>query len=95
MPTVKLLKSGIDVSLAENSSLCELDYVVQPDLMFGCRSAACGTCAIRVVEGLDNLSPKNEAEEHLLDTLCINDETHRLACQCKLSGDVAIEALED
>ncbi|ABE56745.1 ferredoxin [Shewanella denitrificans OS217] len=94
MPVVKLNRSGLQVSLANNCTLSELDNAEQSELMFGCRAAACGSCAIKVVDGLENLSPKKSSENHLLDMLCMNDDTHRLACQCKLFGDITIEALE-
>jgi len=56
--------------------------------------ARCGTCRVRVLEGLANLSPPGEAEAVLLQHLQISDPDIRLACQAILLGAmVTIERL--
>lgn len=53
---------------------------------FGCRQGVCGTCKTEVIEGMDNLEPKNDRENEMG-----LDEHHRLMCQCKIkSGEVKI-----
>jgi ferredoxin len=56
-------------------------------IMFGCRSGMCRTCECEVVEGMENLSPKNERENaHDLP------ENHRLMCQAEIkSGKVVVK----
>jgi len=55
---------------------------------FGCEDGICGTCRIKVVEGANNLTPKNQKEEDMLP----NEPNERLACQCKINqGVVKIE----
>lgn len=49
---------------------------------FACSEGVCGTCVIEVVEGMENLSPFNDAETDFLGDL----GTERLACQCKING---------
>ncbi|MEL6115181.1 2Fe-2S iron-sulfur cluster-binding protein [Photobacterium sp. SP02] len=93
MPTIKFKGCGDSIHLAKNSNLTELDNSSQQELMFGCRAAACGSCAINVLEGIENLNSKNAKENHLLDMLCMNGDTHRLACQCKIHGNITIESL--
>ena len=57
---------------------------------FGCRQGHCGTCKITIEEGLDNLTDLTDAEEEM-----DMDETHRLACQCRIkSGTVEIKLEE-
>lgn len=53
---------------------------------FGCRQGVCGTCKVEVVEGMENLEPKNDRE------LELNlDGNYRSMCQCKIkSGTVKI-----
>ena len=50
---------------------------------FGCESGVCQTCKIVVLEGAENLQPKNETEE--MNQLSQNE---RLACQCKIKSGV-------
>jgi adenylate cyclase len=58
--------------------------------------AVCGTCRIRILEGVKNLSPMGEAERVRLlhgrqdGTL---PENVRLACQTYARGDVTIQVL--
>lgn len=49
---------------------------------FGCTEGICGTCVLEVTEGIENLSPFNQAEADFLGEM--NKE--RLACQCKIMG---------
>ena len=57
---------------------------------FGCRAGVCGTCKTKVIEGMENLSEKNE-QENEMDL----EEGERLMCQCKIkSGEVKIQVDE-
>lgn len=52
----------------------------------------CTTCRIRILDGLNNVSPRNELETHLAS--CRQwDTTVRLACQTKIRGPVKVERL--
>ena len=54
---------------------------------FGCTAGECGTCCVIVVEGEENLHPKNAAEE----TMGLRDG-ERLCCQARIrSGTVKLE----
>lgn len=46
---------------------------------FGCTAGECGTCCVYVESGMDNLEPKNYAEESLS-----LGESERLCCQLKI-----------
>jgi ferredoxin len=59
-------------------------------LKFGCRKGNCGVCAIKIVEGDENLTKKSEHESDTLKRKNLT-ENYRLACQCALNGDVKIE----
>lgn len=66
----------------------------QTDLIeFDCREADCGICICRVKSGAENLSAKTEPEADFLRAMRA-DEDERLACQCRVFGDVTLE-LED
>jgi ferredoxin len=49
---------------------------------FACTEGVCGTCVIMVLEGMENLSEFNQAEEDFLGEM----DQERLACQCRLKG---------
>ncbi|KXF81514.1 2Fe-2S iron-sulfur cluster-binding protein [Enterovibrio coralii] len=93
MPRVTFSKTGNSVELASGSSLIDMEDTGKSEVPFGCRSAACGTCLIDVVSGMNNLSPRTEEEQDLLSDLDMDGENRRLACQCKLHGDITVDAL--
>ena len=55
------------------------------DIPFGCHHGACGVCAVTVLEGMENLGPKSEAEAEF-DL----DEGKRMMCQCTISGGTVV-----
>jgi adenylate cyclase len=52
----------------------------------------CSTCRVHVVDGLSNCWPRNEKEKQLAEKLGF-PENIRLACQTKISGNIAIRRL--
>ncbi len=62
-------------------------------IAYGCENGLCGTCLIHVKEGKENVSPMEEQEEQTLEMMCMNDGDHRLACRCKINGNVDIEGM--
>jgi len=55
--------------------------------------AACSTCHVYVVQGLESCTPAQEDEEDMLDTAPGLKPNSRLACQCVPDGsrDVVVE----
>ncbi len=53
--------------------------------------ALCMTCAVRVTDRPDGLSPADERERRYLDWVGAPDEV-RLACQASVVGDVSVRA---
>ncbi|MEN9626408.1 MAG: ferredoxin-4 [archaeon] len=54
---------------------------------FACEDGLCGTCLIYVIEGMENLSERNDKEK---DMGLVGNE--RLACQCRIKkGIVSIK----
>lgn len=75
-----------EVDLEEGSSITEA--CEDAGVPFACTEGVCGTCVIEVTEGMENLSPFNQAEADFLGDL----DKERLACQCKIkSGCVKIK----
>jgi adenylate cyclase len=54
--------------------------------------ARCSTCRTLIIEGKENLLPKTDAELKLLSRLNAEDSI-RLACQAKITGDVTLRPL--
>ncbi len=90
MPKITFLKQNLTINVKEGTELrrVHLLYPSAP-LKFGCCQGNCGTCAIKVVNGEENLSPKTKQEKITLSKLGLN--SHRLACQCAVKGDIVME----
>jgi ferredoxin len=56
---------------------------------FDCLKADCGICIVRVLEGEQSLSAVEIAERDFL-TAMKADPDERLACQCRVRGDVTL-----
>lgn len=90
MPHVLIQPSSELVELPRNSILTALEEVQDRVIPFGCRSGACGSCAIEVLEGISNLTTADDTERSFLTVLGYPEERYRLACQCRLKGDITI-----
>jgi 2Fe-2S ferredoxin len=65
---------------------------------FCCRSAACGTCRVDVLEGSEHLVPPAQDELELLRAFAADPAHTRLACQLRLQPGavrVRLRALQD
>ncbi|HEX9008965.1 MAG TPA: 2Fe-2S iron-sulfur cluster-binding protein [Holophagaceae bacterium] len=62
------------------------------DITFGCRTGSCGTCRVRIAEGLEHCGAPGPEERDFLAGLAAPPD-QRLACQVVVQGDVAIEYL--
>jgi adenylate cyclase len=55
-------------------------------------NARCSTCRVLILEGLENVCPRNEKEEKMAERRNFSANV-RLACQTTLRGDVALRRL--
>lgn len=72
----------------------ELSTVTQKNgwpIPYGCENGICGTCLIKISQGAETLNEPNEHEAQTLKAMGKADGTHRLACQCRVNGDLTIE----
>ena len=81
------------MEVADDYPLINLAEEHDTSILFGCRDGACGACMIKVIEGKDNLSKIEDDEKDFLESMA-GEEDERLACQCKVKGDVVIEPSE-
>ena len=71
--------SGLSALIAQKSSI-----------EFDCLKADCGICIIKIVHGSENLNDLPVAERDFL-TAMKADPDERLACQCRVNGDVTLK----
>lgn len=67
-------------------ALCAQQQTV---IEFDCREADCGICIFKVVQHPEHLSTQTGMEEDFLKAMRA-DPDERLACQCRIMGDVTI-----
>ena len=103
MPKVKFVKEKKEIEVPEGANLrtegLNSGVTINPGIhkIFNCHGfGLCGTCRVRVVKGEENL-PKMGLQEKLALTFnppfeISEDSDIRLACRCKVQGDVEIEA---
>ena len=73
---IKAMENGIDI------------YKLYGKMMNCGGYGQCGTCVVEVVEGMENLSPRTDAESRKLKR---KPDTYRLACQTLVQGPVSIK----
>jgi ferredoxin len=94
MTVIKFIKENREVVVADGANLRfkalenRIDLYTLGGKMMNCGGyGQCGTCVVEVVEGMENLSPRTEAEEQKLRK---KPETYRLACQTLVHGAVSV-----
>lgn len=81
MATVEWIDHQITLDVSVGERLLDvIDSRPQPGTRFGCRSAHCGTCRVRVVEGRELLLPAAQDELETLSAIRAAP-SERLACQ--------------
>jgi ferredoxin len=94
MPTVEFLDAGKKIACGQYANLRKVALLHDVEVYKGlgqvtnCRgNGLCGECMMEVVEGTENLSPKNLRERKNFK-LRGKPAHYRLSCQCQVLGDV-------
>lgn len=90
MPNVTFQNTGETSPIEEDGMLRDLVHGQGWPIPFGCENGICGTCLITIPTGKENLSAIEEMESQTLEAMGMDEGDHRLACQCKVTGDVTI-----
>lgn len=89
---VHFLLEDLLVEAPAGTALQRIADAAGADITFGCRTGSCGTCRVRVVEGLEHCSEAGPEERDFLKGLDAPPD-QRLACQVAVHGDVVIDYL--
>jgi ferredoxin len=93
---ITVMPAGLEIVLPTGSPLTDVEYESSHRIIpFGCRSGACGSCVIEVLDGDASLGESGEAEVEFLAYLGKVSGKHRLACQCRIRGEATIRVIDD
>ncbi len=101
MPKLEFLDAGKKIEVGKYANIRKVALLNDVELYKGLHKYAflpppagnclgngiCGTCTVKVVEGMENLTPKTVRERFHLKN---RPEDVRLACQCQVLGDVCV-----
>lgn len=93
MPTLRIETDKIDISVEDNAAIIDVCETQETSILFGCRDGACGACMIKVLKNPEHLSPMEDHERDFLETMAARED-ERLACQCRVLGDVTVAVAE-
>lgn len=81
---------GVTLSVPAGTRLIEISEKVGAGITYSCREGECGTCLMKIVAGMDNLSERSVLEDKVLQENMAG-QNQRLACQAQvLGGDVVV-----
>jgi ferredoxin len=93
MPKVTITTDKKTIDVVDGYALIDMCEDHDTSILFGCRDGACGACMVKVISGTEHLSPMQDNEKDFLETMAARPD-ERLACQCKVYGDVTLEVSE-
>jgi len=93
MPKVTITTDNKTIDVVDGYPLIDMCEDHDTSILFGCRDGACGACMVKVIDGADKISPMKDDEKDFLETMAA-EPNERLACQCKVYGDVVLEVSE-
>ena len=83
---------GLTVTVPAGTRLIEISEKVGAGITYGCREGECGTCTVRIVNGMENMSERSVLEDKVLQENMAGCD-QRLACQAQvLGGDIVVKA---
>ncbi len=80
---------NVTVTVPAGVRVIEISDRLNSGIIYGCREGDCGTCLMKVVEGMENLTEPSALEAKVLKEHFAGRDI-RLACQAQVLGDVAV-----
>ena len=94
MPKVTFLPSGLTAEVEMGTTIMEAAGRVEVKIATTCGGkASCRLCKVRIVEGVEGISPMEFAEQSALGNVFFITR-ERLSCQTRLVGDCTVEVPE-
>jgi len=93
--TIRNMSNRMLSSKDNSKSVLDIIHEQGIDWKFACGAKGrCTTCKIIVKKGEENIAEVNELERKFHETGKLKSN-ERLACQCRISGDIEIEVAEE
>jgi len=90
---ITVLPENKQAEIEPGEYIIDASYTAGVILNSACLKCSCGTCAVEVVSGGENLEPLTEKEKAVLEKRGKNPQQYRLACCVKiLKGEVVIKS---
>lgn len=81
---------GVTVTVPAGTRLIEISEKVGAGITYGCREGECGTCMMKIVSGMENMTDRSVLEDKVLQENMAG-RSNRLACQAQvLGGEVVV-----
>ena len=81
---------GVTVTVPAGTRVIEISDKLNSGIIYGCREGDCGTCLMKVVQGMENLSEPSALEARVLGEHFAGRDA-RLACQAQaLGGEIVV-----
>ena len=81
---------GVTITVPAGTRLIEISEKVGAGITYGCREGECGTCMMRIVSGMENMSERSVLEDKVLQENMAGRH-NRLACQAQvLGGEIVV-----
>lgn len=91
MAKIEFVMDEVSVDVETGVKLLDVCRDVGSSIPFGCTNGVCGTCITKIIKGKENLSLMEAREKNTLEMFGALDGEHRLACQCRVNGDVTLD----
>lgn len=89
MPKITFIKTGQTFEVPAGTSFLEFCQENDAPHDFGCTVGSCGTCALVLESGAENVQPIDDEESETLE-MVTNEAGARLGCQMIVNGDIAL-----
>jgi ferredoxin len=90
---IKIQETESEIDIPAGDAISKHLNASNSPVLFGCRTGICGTCLVRVKDGIQKLSAPDADESELLSIIAEDEKDVRLACQLYAEGDITIEYL--